>query len=171
MPFAIRASVDIRDALRRLNGLKQGKRNAILRTAATKSARLVLASAKANLRTRTKLQKKLGITRHGILLKSLGVKIASYEHTVVALIGPRKGFKEQIGVRTRDGKHGKKGDPIYEDPTKIAHLVEYGHGGPGKADEHPFMRPAWYSNEAKVKRIYEDEISKGLAKLASSGAL
>ena len=37
------------------------------------------------------------------------------------------------------------------DPAKIAHLVEFGHGGPKPAPPHPFLRPALASTQTRVK--------------------
>lgn len=172
MAFAFKATIDIRDAMRRLNGIKTGKKNRILRTAATKAARLLARAAKANLRDRRKDQKKDGITRTGQLRLSIGSKVETYgDGIVVALIGPRRGFRIQVGTRTRDGKKGKAGDPIYHDPANVAHLVEYGHKGPSPAPAYPFMRPAWEQNKSAIERIYRDEINAGIQKLALTGSL
>lgn len=77
--------------------------------------------------------------RFGNLRKSYGRKVKKYGSKVVGLVGARKGFRVQIGVRVR-GKH--KGQPIFADPTKYDHLVEFGHGGPSPARAYPHLRPA-----------------------------
>ncbi len=164
MAFAIKAKIDgLAPLLRRLENVKRGTRNKILRPAVTKAARIVNNAAKTAVKPgKTGRQK----TRNGILKKSLGVKIASYETTVIGVIGPRKGFKTQVGVRTRGGTKSNVGDPIYEDPANIAHLVEYGHGGPHPAPPHPFMRPAWENSRSEIKATMASDIQAGLEKLA-----
>jgi HK97 gp10 family phage protein len=40
----------------------------------------------------------------------------------------------------------------------IAHLVEFGHGGPHPAKEHPFMRPAFEENKPGLIKGIEDAV-------------
>jgi HK97 gp10 family phage protein len=172
MSFAIKAVVtsdSLTAALRRLNGLKPGRRNAILRTATTKSTRIIAKAAKGNLSARRKTQKKEGIARLGLLQKSIGIKVKVYNNAVVGLVGPRKGFKQQVGVRKKGGAKSKTGDPIHHDPANIAHLVELGHGGPHPAPAYPFLRPAFENNKKQVERIFIDEVATGMRKLAAQG--
>lgn len=50
----------------------------------------------------------------GLLRKSLGTKVKTYNNgTIVAIIGPRTGFKQLVNGKPRN-------------PTKYAHLVEFG---------------------------------------------
>lgn len=170
MVFSIKASVSIGPAMARLSGLKMGRRNAILRTAATKASRLVAKTAKAKLAGIRKAQKKQGMVRTGLLQKSIGAKVKAFSSgVVVGIVGPRKGFKQQVGVRTKGGTKSKKGDPVYHDPAHIAHLVELGHGGPRPAPAYPFLRPAFEENRDRIKEIYIDEINAGMRKLAAKG--
>jgi HK97 gp10 family phage protein len=148
--------------LRRLDGLKRSLKTRILRAATRAGASLYNKAAKAAVKPgRTRDAE----TRTGLLKDSLGIKMTVRRSgTAVAVIGPRVGFKKQIGLTTRAGKGGPVGTPIYEDPANIAHLVEFGHGGPHPAPPHPFMRPAWDSTKGQVLRVMADKIATGLAK-------
>lgn len=71
--------------------------------------------------------------RTGLLYKSLGRKSKTYRGgaVIVAIVGARKGFRKQVGVRVFDSRPGtrypkKAGDPVYADPTKYLHLVNLG---------------------------------------------
>lgn len=44
----------------------------------------------------------------------------------------------------------------------VAHLVEFGHGGPAPAPPHPFLAPALESNRAKVQQILKDYLSEAV---------
>jgi len=131
----------------------------VMRTASTKAARPIVKAAKANAR-RTKTGRKL-------LAKSIGQRSKSYTatQTIVTVIGPRWGFKQEVG-RTGAGK------AIYEDPAKIAHLVEHGHvlaiGGNvvGHVPAHPFLRPAFESQKGPALAIYKRELAAGIEREA-----
>jgi HK97 gp10 family phage protein len=186
MPFTIRAKVDGLDGLLvRLDRLKQGMRNKILRPALRKGSSIISKAAKANLRAGAKAagikvmaKNKTGqvsaesvtaqreTRRFGILERSIGVSMDTKGGSVVAKIGPRTGFKEQIGVRIRKGTKSNIGDAVYESAANIAHLVEFGHAGPHPAPAHPFLRPALDNNKAAVQSIMAVEIEKGLLKAA-----
>ncbi len=147
-----------RELLNQLNELKRAMRNKILRPALQKAARPMLDSAWANCPERTDHDP------HGILKKAMksaaARKTKTYSRgTVVVIIGPPTGFRTPMGVRTK-GAH--KGEPWYEDPSKIGHLVEFGHGGPHPAAPHPFMRPAVDTNRSNSAEILRSEIEKGI---------
>lgn len=74
----------------------------------------------------------------GQLKNSIGWKVNFYRKSkvAVAIVGPRDGFREQIGVVTR-GKN--KGKPVFVNPSKYAHLVELGTRG---SKAKPFLQPA-----------------------------
>lgn len=133
-----------------------------MRKGVTAGSRRVAKAGKANLGT-VRQRKLRELT--GILRESMGFKIKNYgEGNVIGVIGPRVGFRRQVGVRKRDGKKSKAGDPIYHDPAKIAHLVEFGHGGPHPAPPHPFMRPAYETSKAGVMADIRDALEAGLVK-------
>jgi len=88
--------------------------------------------------------------RSGQLKKSLGFKPRTYKSGVYAIVGPRSGF------RTVDD-NGR-----VHDPAKIAHLVEFGHGGPHAAEAHPFLRPAFDATVKSNTTLIADELRKGI---------
>ncbi len=92
--------------------------------------------------------------RSGALKKSLAVKSRTYAKsgTVVAIIGPRTDHET-----TYQGKRHR--------PSKIAHLVEMGHGGPHAAEAKPFLRPAMYETANLCKSIIAAEIELGLQEM------
>ncbi len=196
--------VGLEDLTRRLEGVKRGIRNKLLRKATKKGSQRVLAAAKARAdraafkyfsvrqgkviksgytlgqlaslstgpgakvrETLRSLKENFGAPsrrRTGTLKKSLGIKMTTTRRgTVLGVIGPRRGFKTQVGTTG-------KGKPIYEDPANIAHLVEFGHGGPHPAPPHPFMRPAWQNSASQVAAIYRDVLGAGIAELGRGGS-
>lgn len=166
--FSTSAKVDGLDPLLAfLDGVKRSVRNKWFRRGLTKGARVIAKSAKAKLKPAKDADGKT-IAREGLLKKSITIKVVvdDSKKKAFGIIGPKQGMKTQIGTRTRDGKKSKAGDPIFEDPAKIAHLVEYGHGGPHPAPPHPFMRPAWDENKAAAQAAIADEITRGIAEVA-----
>ena len=119
----------------------------------------------------------------GWLKRSLGTKVRVYKGTVVVMVGPRTGY-QRIRARTigRVGKlvfvqksgrklsaFGKKlAKGTTKRPTKYAHLVEYGHGGPHPAPPHPFARPAWDTKKDAIKSLLETGIIEGIEREAQS---
>lgn len=55
-------------------------------------------------------------------------------------VGIRLGF--DVVRAGRNGSALTANGAFKHSPTKIGHLVEFGHGGPGRAAAHPFLRPA-----------------------------
>jgi HK97 gp10 family phage protein len=197
--FSIGAKVDVKAVMLVLDRVKQGTRGKVLRKNVGKCSRIVLKASKAKCPVRTDNSgfRKENKTR-GLLKKSLGVKVATYSKAVVGIIGPRKGFKAQTGT-IKSGPN--KGKPIFEDPSNIAHLVEFGtrpHSlqkgdrlartvagkekkGGGKqtagaqmhpgARPRPFMRPAWDETRSQVRSAMADGIASDIATLAKGGSL
>lgn len=73
----------------------------------------------------------------GLLKKSLGAVIRQRKGVVLAVAGPRSGFKVALGKVTRGPN---KGATVYKNPTRYAHLVEF---GTVHSAAKPFMTPAW----------------------------
>ena len=83
-------------------------------------------------------------------------------------------MKKAIKASARSKKHGIVGkifiDPKVSGtvkgekhvPAKIAHLVEFGHGGSNPAPPHPFMRPALDETQSEVRQKITDEAKKRL---------
>ena len=94
----------------------------------------------------------------GLLRKSLGYKVKTYTKTgtAVAVCGPRKGFREQIGVVSR-GKD--KGKPIFADPQKYAHLVE---NGTRRTSAKPWLRPASIVGAQVSRQVLHRELDSAI---------
>ena len=50
-------------------------------------------------------------------------------------------------------------------PGNIAHLVEFGHGGPHAAPAHPFMRPAMDTKKGEAMKLVENKAREMLPKV------
>jgi HK97 gp10 family phage protein len=167
MAFQVRAEIGIEDAIKRLDRLSKKLRTKVMKKAITKGAQAVAKMAKQlapkritfrkvrvrlggrgpkktikKYGTKTSVQFDIGgatglLTYNGgALKKSIGHKVRVYKRAVVAIVGPRDGFRERIGTVSR-GKN--KGKPIYNNPSKYAHLVEL---GTRHSKAQPFLRPA-----------------------------
>lgn len=168
MGFLAKAKIDGLDQVfARLAGMKRRVKNTILRKAMRRSAALVLKAAKTNLVAKDT----------GLLRKSLGSNVKAYRSNgvVVAIIGPRKGFRQQV---TR-----KDGASVMADPVKYAHLVEKGRvevvseksvlsdgtvvfGRRVKAvPPRPFLGPALEKNRDAIRKVVADTVTEELAKL------
>lgn len=122
------------NVLAQLRGIDERVRKTALRKVV--NAATVRLNSDANARVPTR--KPRGIPAHWSytgkqLKRSMGRKVKQYGGTAVGIVGARKGFRIQVGVLTRDGpldskRQGKKGDPVFVDPTKYLHLVLLGTG-------------------------------------------
>ncbi len=179
MPFAIKTRFEVtglKEIVERLQQLDRKVKKRIVRKAVTKAARPVLRAAKEKCPTRK--TPPLVLSRKGmrewtkledvqVLKKSLITKIKAYARgAVAAIIGPRSGTKVQVGTVRRKRLGATVGMPIFEDPARIAHLVEFGHGGPHPAPPRPFMRPAWDETKETAAWILRDEILSGIEREA-----
>jgi HK97 gp10 family phage protein len=113
------------------------------RRAIAKAARVLVKAAKAKCPKKT-----------GQLKKSLGFRPRTYKTGLVAIVGPRTGFKTVVNGRPHD-------------PANIAHLVELGHAGPHAAEAHPFLRPAMDETASGNVALIAAELTKGLAEEAA----
>lgn len=70
----------------------------------------------------------------------------------------------KVKGRNGGGKHVTIGVHVKEKSAYYSNPVEFGHGGPGPAPPHPFVRPAFdaKAEEAygEIRRVLEDEISR-----------
>ena len=165
MAFAFKGELTgLDDVFRSFRGIKRNVRTRILRRAVSKAARLILKDAKARVATRT-----------GLLKKSLGIKVKTYRQSgvVVAIIGPRTGFKRHVTL--------PDGTIEVENPTVIAHLVEKGRQAVfiktakilsngtiffgtkvAAVPARPFLRPAFDANKSAAENIIREEVRQGL---------
>lgn len=131
MPFLAKAGVEgLQAILKQLDGLKKSAAKKVTRAIVTAGGRAVVRAAK-----------KLAPKRTGLLRRSLFSRVAVHPGSgvAVATIGPREGFRVQVGVVTRGALAGK---PKYADPVKYAHLVEL---GTAHSAAKPFLVPALQS--------------------------
>lgn len=148
----------------RLNGIKTSVANKYLRQGVNKAARLVKKIAKDKLKTGkgAKADKARQVGDLGILRESIDFKVRVYgDNKVLGVIGPARGHAKEIGTVQTGPNAGK---PIIEDPAKIAHLVEFGHGGPHPAPPHPFMRPAYEEAKTVATQAIRETLEAGLVK-------
>lgn len=166
MGFVIRGRVGgLEETIKRLDGLKRRVKNTILRKAMRRATAIVLKAARGNCPKDT-----------GLLRKSLGSKVKAYRQSgvVVGLVGPRKGFKQEV---TRKG-----GGKMQADPVRYAHLVEFGRKevtttktvlsdgttvfgrSVRMVPPRPFLRPAWDQNKAAVREVIANTVAEELTK-------
>ena len=113
-----------------------------LQTASERAGQLLVQAVQAHIHPNT-----------GLLRLSIGMKGIAYQGgaTFVTIVGPRTGFK--------DPETG-------ENPTHIAHLVEFGtrerlkSGGQptGTMSAQPFLRPAWDSSKETVAGVFRFQL-------------
>lgn len=157
--------VGLEDVIRNLNTLEKRIRKKLLRAGTTAMGRIVAKQAKANLK---------GVRRTGQLKKSIGSKVKTYSNgAVVAIVGPRRGFKTKHTVKpgddvfytAKDGTLRKFAavhpQEIPVDPVHYAHLIELG-------TEHskamPFLRPALDQTRAQCIEKFRQVVADGLAR-------
>lgn len=106
----------------------------------------------------SKRAKQLARVDTNLLKKSIGTKVKMYKGAAVAVIGPRKGFRQEV---TR-----KSGNVQIADPVKYAHLVEL---GTKLAPAYPFLKPAIEGQQAELRQAMADSIAKGLQRAKDKG--
>lgn len=153
----------------RLKWIPQKMRKKVLRKAVGKAASIISKEIKRSTPVRDRKRVSANITPVKLLRKSIAQKLKAYPQFLIAVIGPRKGFRRQIGVRVR-GKSA--GQAIYEDPANIAHLVELGHGGPHRAPAHSFAEAGFNRAKGRARDVMAAVITQGLwdAALGAIGA-
>lgn len=142
MPFKVRVKIEgLAPLLAKLDGLKRAVQKTAIRRAVDQAGKVVLDAAKAAVPTNT-----------GLLKKSLGRKVVIGRRSgvAIAIVGPRTGFKvihtearfnkkgEALKTQTGFTMSGRKTkgkkvilklgsrSPLMSNPTRYAHLVEYG---------------------------------------------
>lgn len=161
------------EAARRLRKLAAAQRK-VSRRALDKAATIQLRATKAALKRH----------RTGLTGKSLGKRVTTYDNgNVVAMVGPRHGFRTTIKERVLKGRRekllgerGKRagdtkkvtlkaargvgvGDVL--NPAYTAHLIEGGHkrgGGTSEAPAYPFVRPAFERTKGEALKTIGREL-------------
>lgn len=135
--------------LSKMEGLKRGVVNKVLRQSQAEASKIVKTAVKNNA---------YGLARYGFLAKSIGSKIKTYTSVAVAIIGPRSKYIKTRGDYTR-GK--QKGQPRIVRPSQYAHLVERG----GKhIKPKPFLAAAMET----TKESYWSALCKAIDRRISS---
>ncbi len=82
--------------------------------------------------------------RFGILAAHIMMSMSRKTGVARVGIGPREAVTLPRGAGSRSTTHGGREVTVLgrELPTKIAHLIEFGHGGPHPAPAYEFMIPA-----------------------------
>ena len=133
--------------MKRLDSMRtQGSRNRIVRPAVSAAATKINKKAKS-----------LAVEETGLLKKSIGIRRFTKRGAIFAVVGPRHGFKQDVQRTAPSGEIVT----VTSDPTKYAHLVEFGtkHSSP-----NPFLRPAYDSTPSE--RIMRDRMWTELKKEA-----
>lgn len=162
MPEALKVT-GLQESMTQLAGMVRAVRNKYLRKAMNAAGTIVL-KVMRRLAPVEVGRDELSRNRSKVLKKSLGRKVKAYakKGVMIVIVGPRRGFRKQVGVR----KRGKNvGQPVYYDPAKTAHLVEK---GTSHSAAKPFARPAGDTTKAQVEaavvKIIDDGIKAESAK-------
>ena len=129
----------------------------LLRPGMVKSSRIVRMAAKQKLKSQPKMRS--GVMRTGFMADALTFKVKKKRSDVdlFAMVYVQR----QIGV---DSPYRKR---EFHFPGNVAHLVEFGHGGPSPAPAHPFLRPALVENSARILAAMSAESRKKLPKVVA----
>jgi HK97 gp10 family phage protein len=142
------------DPIKQANKLKKGTRNKALRIAVNRSASPVKAAVAGN-----------APRRHGYLSKSIRIRVRNYKGNDVwlAVIGPSSKFRKAKGKRKRGPN---KGQPIYHNPSKYAHLVER---GTKRSKASPFLKPALQSHQNTYRQSLTENIRREVDAMLAKG--
>lgn len=163
--FSIHGEVSgLGEVLTAMKGIKLGLRNKALRRGILKAGRRVAKAAKALAPVDTTTA---GLMERNVYKKSLTAKVSVKGDRVVGIVGPER-KRVQVNVRRRKGKDSEVGDPVYQNPGNIGHLLEFGHAGPHPAPAKPHLRPAWDANKNEAVKIIGEECWAELQKWAKS---
>lgn len=166
MPLSIRGEITgLKETLDSLARLRRTVRNKILRKALTAATTPLMRTVR-----------KLAARESGLLKKSIGRVVRTYRSsgTVIVVLGPRLGFRQEVSIRPdkvfreSGGRtikiHRPRPDQlrVIRDPVKYAHLVEY---GTKKRAAKPFLRPAWAAHKAQMTDTVRVVVADALAAL------
>lgn len=170
--FRVEARVEgVEDLQKALMDLKRSVRRKILTRAIRRAHKDVVTKAR-----------QLVPVKSSLLKKSIGAKVKVYaaKGAVVAVIGPRKGFRKEVAkVKTKKGmKHlivtdkvnaklagkGQEAKRVIQDPVKYAHLVEL---GTARYPAKPFLRPALFDQKDHLANLIMQEVAAGIEEEAA----
>jgi HK97 gp10 family phage protein len=116
----------------------------------------------------------------GILRESLGIKLGGKGMGVYAAVGPRRSFKRRFDrvlrkrITLTNAWRRKRSEDFGLEvaiPTRYAHLVEHGHGGPHAAGAHPFMQSAVDATRNPVRTAIVTALQRALKRLTKAGMI
>lgn len=142
MAFTIRSKVTgLEPLLRALDAAGKNLKKKGTRKAVGAAGKIILKAAKSRVRRVS-----------GLLARSLGRKVKVYRGSgvAVAIVGPRKGYKQEV---VRDGRIATS------DPIRYAHLVER---GTMRSQALPFLQPALDSTKTQVVQAMGDALASVL---------
>jgi HK97 gp10 family phage protein len=143
MAFKMTGTVTgLKDLFDELKALPKKIQTKTLKDALNAAGRRVMWSAKNKVPVRTDQ-----------LRKSLGRRVKVYRNSgkVIAVVGPRHGFRATVDVNGR---------PTVVNPQKYSHLVEL---GASHSAAKPFLRPALEENVQATKDLVAEAVRKALA--------
>lgn len=121
----------------------------VMRHALERVGRRIVATAKG-----------LAPKRFGLLRASMATKTTKGKKGRVSLlVGPSRGRVKRMWQMKRWSKY----QGLW--PTRYAHLVERGHGGPRAAPPHPFLGPALRQHIGELNDAFVRETEREFAKL------
>lgn len=195
----------VRQSLHALESLGPRVYKRVMTSALRKAVRPIVAAARAKAPKKSRSRRAPKESPTGALRRSIGYVVRKYKQhmdqsrssvrsggagTILALVGPRRGFK------------GVDGRGRVRDPANYGHLIEFGHRiakggklmrlgrllskrrrrgavlGTGRVAGHvparPFLRPAFDANKSAALAIIRQEIGAGIereaARLSHGGA-
>ncbi len=130
--------------IKRLQNVDKRIKRKATKAAVRQGGKVVLAEAKNRVRKVS-----------GLLRKSLGQKVKTFRSNgvSVSIVGPRVGYKIQIGTY-KSGKYA--GKPKYMNPTQYSHLVEK---GTRHSRAFPFLEVALQSKKAAATQAMANVLS------------
>lgn len=115
-----------------------------VRRGVTKAARRTAKEAKGKVPTETKTLK-----------LSIGQRVRTRRGVVLAAVGPRRNMGRMVSAEGRGGKTRQ----VFRNPTRYAHLVEFGSS---EIQPQPFMRPAYDATKQSNLAVIRSEIQVGI---------
>lgn len=148
----------LKDITRALDQLPDKYRRAGEKSALTAGAKPIRAAARSKAPVRSNSGESGENWKPGLLKKSIGSKVKKVRGRYNARVGPRTGFRIRVGTVQSGPNAGK---PIYQDPQRYSHLVEY---GTAKTPAQPFIRPAVESTKGQVVDAMAEGLEKSLTR-------
>jgi HK97 gp10 family phage protein len=94
-----------------------------------------------------------------------GAQVVLEQAKLNAPTGPTGNLKKDLKIKMkRKGARSKARIGVHRgDQAYYATFVEYGHGGPHRADPHPFLAPAFDAKQNEAFGVIRDELQTKLS--------